>query len=93
MSPTVWMGIFAVYGVASAVTFVAYGLDKRRAARGAWRIPERTLHWMEFAGGWPGALAGQTVFKHKRRKGAFMAVFAAIAVAHLAGWAVYFTMR
>ena len=87
MSWTAWLVVFTVYGVASVATFVAYGVDKRRAVRGGWRIPERTLHWMELAGGWPGALAGQAVFRHKRRKGAFMVVFAGIAMIHLVGWA------
>jgi uncharacterized membrane protein YsdA (DUF1294 family) len=82
-------GILAAYALASAATFVAYGLDKRRAVRGGRRVRERTLHWMELAGGWPGALAGQVVFRHKWRKGAFMAVFGAIALGHLAGWAAY----
>ena len=87
MSWTAWMVVLTVYGVASMATFVAYGVDKRRAVRGGWRIPERTLHWMELAGGWPGALAGQAVFRHKRRKVAFMVVFAGIAMIHLVGWA------
>ena len=87
MSWTAWMVVFTVYGVASVATFVAYGVDKRRAVRGGWRIPERTLHWMELACGWPGALVGQAVFRHKRRKVAFMVVFAGIAMIHLVGWA------
>jgi uncharacterized membrane protein YsdA (DUF1294 family) len=92
MSWTVWIVVLGVYAVASVVTFVAYGVDKRRAGRGGWRISERTLHGLELIGGWPGALAGQAVFRHKRRKAGFMVVFAGIALGHLAGWAVYFAM-
>ena len=85
----IWKLILAVYLVASVVTFAAYGVDKRRAVAGGRRIPERTLHWLELACGWPGALAGQQVFRHKRRKGRYMAVFAAIALVHLAAWGVW----
>lgn len=87
MSGTAWTVVVGVYAVASVATFVAYGVDKRRAGRGGWRVSERTLHWMELAGGWPGGLAGQAVFRHKRRKRAFMVVFAGIAMFHVVGWA------
>lgn len=36
--------------------------------------------------GWPGAGVGQIVFRHKRRKAAYMVVFLGIVVLHLAGW-------
>jgi uncharacterized membrane protein YsdA (DUF1294 family) len=88
VNETVVLVVLGVYGVASVLTFVAYGIDKRRAVRGDWRIRERTLHLMELAGGWPGALAGQAVFRHKRCKGAYMAVFGTIAVGHLGAWVV-----
>ena len=76
------------YGVASVATFAAYFVDKRRAVRGggARRIPERTLHWMELLGGWPGALAGQSCFRHKRRKTRYMMVVYAIIALHVAAW-------
>ena len=89
MSRYVLAGILVVYALSSVVTFVAYGLDKRRAVRRGRRVRERTLHWMELAGGWPGALAGQVVFRHKWRKASFMVVFAGIALLHLVGWAAY----
>ena len=87
VTQTALIVILAAYALASVATFVAYGIDKRRAVRQQRRIPESTLHWMELAGGWPGALAGQTVFRHKRRKFAFMVVFMGIAALHVAAWA------
>jgi uncharacterized membrane protein YsdA (DUF1294 family) len=84
-----WQWVLAGYGVMSAVTFACYGFDKRRAVRQGRRLRERTLHGLELLGGWPGALAGQAVFKHKRRKGAYMAVFAAIVAVHVVGWVAY----
>lgn len=61
--------------VMSLVTLVAYWLDKRRAANGSRRIPERTLHLLSVLGGWPGALIGQQQFRHKTQKLSFRIVF------------------
>jgi uncharacterized membrane protein YsdA (DUF1294 family) len=80
--------IAAVYFVASVVTFVAYGWDKLKASRGGWRVAEQTLHLMELLGGWPGALAGQSLFKHKRSKRAYMRWFWAIVAVHVLAWGV-----
>ena len=83
-----WAMIAAVYGLASAVTFVAYGLDKARAKNGQRRIPEATLHTLELCCGWPGALLGMQVFRHKTAKTAFRLVTYTIAGLHVAAWAM-----
>lgn len=67
--------VIALYAVASAVTFVTYGADKRAARRSKHRVPELTLHVLALLGGWPGALVAQQVFRHKTRKQPFRAVF------------------
>ena len=67
----------------SVVAFVAYGMDKRRAARNKPRISERTLHLMSVVGGWPGAHLARGVFRHKTQKMSFRIVFWIIVVAHL----------
>jgi len=88
-----WMWILGVYGLVSAVTFVVYGIDKRRAATGGRRVPEATLHGLELLGGWPGALLGQSVFRHKRRKLRYMLVFAGIVGVHVALWVAWWSLR
>ena len=60
-----------VLGVMSLTAFVTYGIDKRRARTDRRRVPEKTLHLIAFLGGWPGALAGQRVFRHKTQKLSF----------------------
>jgi len=64
-----------VLSVMSFVAFVTYGIDKRRARADGRRVPEKTLHLIAFLGGWPGALAGQQLFRHKTQKLAFRIVF------------------
>lgn len=49
-------------------TFIAYGVDKRAAMRKAWRVPENSLHMLEFLGGWFGAWLAQKFFNHKTKK-------------------------
>lgn len=84
MPPAVvaYLGLVAVSSLAS---YGAYGFDKRRAGAGGRRVPERTLHLLALAGGWPGALFGQRRFRHKTQKVGFRVVFWATVALHLAG--------
>lgn len=63
------------YAVMSAITYLAYGADKSNAQQGAWRTPEKTLHWMSVLCGWPGALVAQWHLRHKNRKLEFQLYF------------------
>ena len=55
--------------------FVIYGIDKSKAKRGAWRIPEKyLLSFAFFCGGFGDWLAGIT-FHHKTRKWYFKTVW------------------
>lgn len=74
----------------SLCTFMVYGLDKRAAKTGGWRVSERALHLLAAAGGWPGAFVGQQVFRHKTVKPSFRRVFwvTLLPPALLLGWAL-----
>lgn len=67
--------IAAFYVAASLITFFMYAQDKSAAQRNALRTPERTLHFLALAGGWPGALCAQQFLRHKSRKAEFRIVF------------------
>lgn len=43
------------------------GIDKRRAIRHMWRIPEATLFLIALLGGSMGSIAGMQLFRHKTR--------------------------
>ncbi len=76
----------AIYAVASLLTFVLYWRDKHSALKDRWRTPETTLHFFELAGGWPGALVAQQVFRHKTRKLSYQLAFWLIVMLHQAFW-------
>jgi uncharacterized membrane protein YsdA (DUF1294 family)/cold shock CspA family protein len=80
---TVSWGVPGTYVVLSVVTFFAYGLDKRSAEKHQWRTAESTLHLLDVAGGWPGALIAQRVFHHKTVKQPFQTIFWFTVVANL----------
>ena len=87
-----WMWVAGGYAFVSIVTFVVYGLDKRRAVNSGRRVPERTLHGLELLGGWPGALIAQAVFRHKRRKLSYMLVFLGIVGLHVGFWIAWYRL-
>jgi len=53
-----------------AFTFV--GIDKYRAKRRVWRIPEKAFFWFALIGGCPGLYTGILLFRHKTRRWYFM---------------------
>ena len=68
----------------NVVTFILYGVDKSRAKKGRWRIPEKTLLLLPLLGGSIGALAGMRVFHHKTKHWYFVWGVPAILLAQLA---------
>jgi uncharacterized membrane protein YsdA (DUF1294 family) len=75
-----------VYLVASVVTYVAYRWDKSAAKAGDQRTPERRLHFLALAGGWPGALLAQRFERHKSAKAGFRNVFWGTVVVNIAAF-------
>ncbi len=79
-----WVAV--LYVGMSAVTAVAYAVDKSRAQKGRWRIAEGTLQLFAMAGGWPGAFPAQRFLRHKTSKVPFQVTYWSIVTAHLAFW-------
>lgn len=55
-------------------------LDKRKAIKGSWRIPEKTLFIITAIGGGIGTTAGMFVFRHKTKKLNFLIGFPLITI-------------
>ena len=78
-----WHIYLAWLAVMSVITFILYGYDKTQARKSGWRIPEKTLHWMALAGGFPGGWLGRSIFRHKTRKGFFLFILIVSTALHL----------
>lgn len=51
----------------NVLAFSLMGIDKSKARRGAWRIPEKVLFLSAVIGGSVGALLGMFAFRHKTK--------------------------
>ena len=72
------------------VVFGVYWWDKQAARNNEWRISESTLLLLAFAGGGPGAFAGQRLLRHKTRKQPFstrLHLIALVQAGAAIGWA------
>ncbi len=77
--------MFAAYFAAmNLIAFSLAGIDKRRAKRHAFRIPESVLFLFALAGGSAGMLLGMLVFRHKTKKKRFMIGIPLILILQLA---------
>lgn len=57
--------IIGAFIALNIITFLTFGLDKLKAKKGKWRIPESTLLIMAIIGGSIGAYLGMKVWRHK----------------------------
>ena len=57
--------VLAYFGLMSVVCFLQYGIDKRKAIKGRYRIRESVLLSVSFLGGALGAIVGMYLFRHK----------------------------
>jgi len=70
--------------VVNACTFIVYGIDKLKARKGLWRIPEATLLILAAIGGSIGAWSGILVWRHKTKHWKFRLGVPAIFIIQLA---------
>ena len=66
--------------VINIIGFLAMGIDKYKAKKGYWRIPEGTLMTICLIGGGIGTIAGMYTFRHKTKKLAFVIGFPFITI-------------
>jgi len=71
------------------VSFVMYGIDKRKAIKDQWRIPEKTLLLAALVGGSLGAFVGMQIFHHKTKHWKFILGVPACMILHVALGVLY----
>ena len=57
--------LVAYVAIINTLAFIVYGIDKLKAKKGKWRIPESTLLLLAIIGGSIGAWFGIKVWHHK----------------------------
>jgi uncharacterized membrane protein YsdA (DUF1294 family)/cold shock CspA family protein len=79
-----------LYCSGSVLAFLMYAMDKSAAKHNSWRTSESALLLVGLVGGWPGALIGQKLLRHKNRKTSFLSAFWGTVVLNCvaAGWAL-----
>lgn len=70
--------------IINAASFLLMLIDKQKARKKQWRIPERTLFLSAILGGSIGALAGMYLFRHKTKHLSFTLGIPAILIAQIA---------
>ena len=79
------MSCLAYYLLAiNAVAFIMYGIDKYKAMKAKWRIPEATLLLLDVLGGSIGAWMGMKVWHHKTMHKKFKYAIPAILLIQIA---------
>ena len=97
MNPITFLIIYFV--IINIVGFAIMGIDKRKAIKRTFRIPEATLFIVALIGGSVGSILGMQVFRHKTRHWYFvfgmpaiLAIQIALFIFLLTGPIVFFTL-
>lgn len=84
MPATITIVVIAYFLIMNIVGYVSMGLDKLKAKRHAWRIPEATLFSIAILGGSVGSIFGMFHFRHKTKHWYFVIGLPTIALIQLA---------
>ncbi len=76
--------LFAWAVGANVSAFAIWAYDKHQAAKGGWRVPEKSLHTMAVLGASPASLAAMSLLRHKTQKSFFVTFYSILLVLHIA---------
>lgn len=80
----VYQWIVLYYAALNIIDFALMGIDKWKAKKRAWRIPESTLFIIAMIGGALGGTIGMHLFHHKTRHWYFLYGMPLIFILHVA---------
>ena len=79
-----WKYVLLYLLIINVIGFLAMGLDKLKAKKEWWRIPEGTLMMICLFGGGIGTIAGMYKFRHKTKKLKFSVGMPTILISEIA---------
>ena len=83
--------IIIYFLIINLIGFLVMYIDKQKAKKGKWRIPEKTLFIITGLGGGIGTIAGMYTFRHKTQKIAFVIGFPLITILEIIA-IIYFSV-
>lgn len=83
--------IIIYFVIINILGFLIMYIDKQKAKKGHWRVPEKTLFIITVLGGGIGTIAGMYIFRHKTQKIAFVIGFPSITILEILA-IIYFTL-
>ena len=84
MPRELWLMLGAYLLIVNLAAFLHMGVDKARAKKDRWRVPEKTLFLPVVLGGSIGGILGMRVFRHKTQHWYFRIGFPLILVLQIA---------
>lgn len=78
-----WQNFVVYLLIINAIGLSAMLIDKLKAEKGSWRIPEKTLFTITLLGGGIGTIAGMYLFRHKTKKLYFTIGFPVIVISEI----------
>lgn len=79
-----WKYVLIYFLGINIIGFLAMGIDKLKAKKDWWRIPEGTLMMLCLLGGGIGTIAGMYTFRHKTKKLKFTVGMPTILISEIA---------
>ena len=76
--------------IINIIGFLVMYIDKQKAKKGKWRIPEKTIFIITVLGGGIGTISGMYAFRHKTQKSHFTIGLPTITILEIIG-VIYFT--
>ncbi|MBQ0147257.1 MAG: DUF1294 domain-containing protein [Flavobacteriaceae bacterium] len=89
--------IFYYFIAVNIISYILFGIDKVKATKNKWRIPEKSLFLVTFLGGTIGSFVAMKQFHHKTQKTEFkriiyFIVFIQLLFIGIISWKFYTTM-
>ena len=83
--------IILYFIIINIIGFLIMWVDKQKAKKGRWRIPEKTLFIITALGGGIGTIVGMYTLRHKTQKIAFVIGFPLITIIEIIA-IIYYTV-
>lgn len=78
--------------IINIIGFIIMYIDKQKAKKHKWRIPEKTLLYITLLGGGIGTISGMYTFRHKTQKYGFVIGFPTITIVEII-FIVYYIIK